>query len=214
MTKEYEKQFGVEFSTIRPPSKHITDMTDQARRLNSTGIAYAGSIGAGSNEEALLQFGRTLERHSPRCKLDLFSFSDPGELGALENVVVNGGYSAPEIYRQLAGKRFGLVAFNLDERNSRFIRLSWPSKLSDYLGLGLTPIYFGPPCEASDVIQRHRLGYVAFDADTLGDLLARFDSLDEHAVECIEFAKAELSLEQASVRLLNALAQAAGSLKS
>jgi hypothetical protein len=64
------------------------------------------------------------------------------------------------------------------------------------------------------VIQRHRLGYVAFDADTLGDLLARFDSLDEHAVECIEFAKAELSLEQASVRLLNALAQAAGSLKS
>lgn len=211
MATEYQNRLDVEFEALRPPARTLTDEVAShqsiLRAKEKNTIVFAGGIGRDLNYEALAMVATELDRAG--LSLDIFSpDGDQFEGPWSPRTIVNHGYLKPSsLESRLLPYEYGLIALNNTPRNTRFVRLSWPSKLSEYLSLGITPIYIGPDTEASEMIRKHDLGYVAADAQDLSELIGS-SRLVPKTAEALKFASEVLDPIAASRTLEDALRDA------
>lgn len=204
MAEEYSAEFESEFAVLRPPAKIPSAGTQtQNEQTGDLTVVYAGSLRPGTNRSAVAEVSEELLEG----ELHVYSFDEPlSEAGT--RTVSHSGVSTDELPELLERHNFGLIALDLTPENATFVRLSWPSKLSDYLAIGLTPIFYGPPCEASRVIVEEGLGVVATSRPQLRQLLGRLTSEMQRADAAQVFAREHLSLEKARRLIVEALLDA------
>jgi len=152
MKQYYEKQYGVKGSVLYPSrAKDIPVFKRPSENLNKNSnflvFAYAGSINSKSYANSIVDLAKVLEKFDH--KLIIYSpLSDESieQLGLNRSNVTTRSLipSQKLIYtlRQEADVLFVPMSFDENERPN--MEMSFPSKLTDYTGIGLPLLIWGP----------------------------------------------------------------------
>lgn len=227
MKADFEFRFGASFEVIHNGAAAEIFEPPTSRRPTNDGqlvLRYVGSLvrahhwGAMEDvAEAVMLFnergGRArFEIYGPEWTADLAH-----ELAEFPNVVYAGFAEKPRNYELMKTADLLVLPITFDEEQFRWVRLSMPTKLPEYLASGTPTLVYGPRgcapvefCLENDVGIVHTERSVAALVRTLETLAEARDGLREVAARHREIAEIKVSARAMSERLRRILVEAIG----
>jgi hypothetical protein len=103
-----------------------------------------------------------ISQNTTTFQIDIYGSREVDQnLLVAERLTYKGGFTEDQTLAILADYDYGLITYSWDDHTRKFMALSLPGKLSDYLCAGLPIIYIGPPeLEAARFIRVNELGLV------------------------------------------------------
>ena len=187
MAAAYRARYGAAASVLLPARSPDVPRFDVAPAVTGRGlvVGFGGTINSPGYAHALRQVAAALE--SIGGELHVFGpaeASDAARMGLdRPNVRLRGLVPAGEfIARMRAEVDVLLLAMSFDERDRENMRLSFPSKLTDYTAAGLAMLAFGP-ADSSGVnwAREHPDAAEIVDRDDIGTITAALRRLQSPA---------------------------------
>jgi len=181
MGEEYHRLFGVQYTVI-PKGCTAFAPSIQVREQEPLRIAYLGNVLSFKRWTTLRKIGEALaaiNQHGAKARLELYSIEhlSPRMLEHLtiaNAMTFNGALDAAGVQRVLAEADILLHVESMDSVNRRLVRLSFSTKIPDYLGSGKCLLAVGPAEVASvKIIHDRQLGMTISDFTQLEPLLTQ-----------------------------------------
>jgi glycosyltransferase involved in cell wall biosynthesis len=175
MSEEYYDRYGTEFIPFQNPIK--TEMWLQNAKKSwgirsQASILYAGRIGEGISS-SLIDIAiavEELKKEGIDIRFEIQTASSQGEeyhkLAGYSSVVFNGLLNYEELPKKFSSVDVLLLPMDFDSSGLRFIRLSRPTKMPEYMATGTPILVYAPPQTAvSQYATKQRWGCVVNQRD-------------------------------------------------
>lgn len=148
MQEEYRERYGMKATLLQVgvDRSEWENLLNPPTRRDSLRIIYAGSVSEAVNLNAIKRFAAAVVSMRANGASVQFELFVPGHcrhlvnrLNLLDGVSVRSAVGREEIKKILVFGDILLLPFNYEAWSTRFTRLSWPTKISEYMASG-TPI--------------------------------------------------------------------------
>lgn len=171
MANEYEKRYGRKFLTFHNP----VDIHGEVKvNLNSSArlkkIVYTGRIGR-VNKESLIDFAKVVDEMDLAVEFYIYSADSAdktisSDFKEMRNTRLMSPVEHAQVLNVLRESDLLLLPLNFDRWARNFVRLSMPSKATDYLLSGTPILVYAPrECAVSIYARNEGWGYVVGSKD-------------------------------------------------
>lgn len=174
MANEYQNRFGGIWEFFHNPIKvekwipYQKDLINQKR--NKIKIGYFGRIGT-ANAESILSFSEAVCSKELDGIVDFHIYSlQKIDTSGSKNIIQHEFITASELPSIISKFDFLFLPISFSKISNQYSRLSFPTKLSEYLISGVPIIYFGPKLNAiSNFLIENECGFIINDDSKLID---------------------------------------------